>query len=136
MPAPSSLWSRWRGAHDLAFILAEALAVQSHRLLYSPPWSLRLRWQKQALRSRKDRRQVFRNERRLFDPSYFYAVIPKEKRGQKLSVLIVDDIVTSANTLIQLAGRFRDLDFNFFTLASAYSVRSDRKLDLASATCK
>ncbi len=120
MPAPSSLWSRWHGSLDLAAYLAESLAVRSRLLVKAPPFSLGFRWHKQALRHRGERKGVFKNSGSFYDASYFSGFIGFPQKKDRLSVLIVDDVVTTGNTLTELARLFKNVDFKFYTLASAF----------------
>ncbi|WP_141730898.1 ComF family protein [Oligoflexus tunisiensis] len=119
MPAPSSLWSRWRGNLDLAMMLAQGLAHAAGLMVCPPPWRLGFRWQKQALREHSRRQGVFRSHQKLYDASYFEPYRPTPLRSARLRVLIVDDVVTTGHTLSELAACFSDIDFEFYTLASA-----------------
>lgn len=127
MPAPSSLWSRWRGSLDLAWILAQCLANDSGLLVCPPPLSLSFRWRKQALQDYSRRRGVFRSLQKIYDASYFEPYVRTPLRGAKLRVLLVDDVVTSGSTLNGLAAHFVHVNFEFYTLASAFRLGEDRK---------
>lgn len=120
MPAPSSLWSRWHGSLDLAAYLAESLAVHSRLLVKAPPFSLGFRWHKQALRRRGERKGVFKSVGSFYDANYFSDFIASPSKKDRLSVLIVDDVVTTGNTLAELVRLFKNVDFKFYTLASAF----------------
>ncbi|HYX39305.1 MAG TPA: hypothetical protein VE954_39895 [Oligoflexus sp.] len=125
MPAPSSLWSRWRGSLDLAMMLAQGLADAAGLLVCPPPRSLSFRWYKQALRDHSQRRGVFRSHQKIYDASYFEPHTPTPLRSARLKVLIVDDVVTTGHTLSELAAFFKHVDFEFYTLASAVRPGKD-----------
>jgi len=125
MPAPSSLWSRWRGSLDLAAMLAHGFAQAAGLLVHSPPWALSFRWQKQALRDHSQRRGVFRSHQKIYDASYFEPYRPTPSRGARMNVLLVDDVVTTGHTLSALAACFKEVDFEFYTLASAFRPGKD-----------
>jgi predicted amidophosphoribosyltransferase len=126
MPAPSSLWSRWRGSLDLAIMLAHGLGQAAGLSVRSPPRSLSFRWHKQALRDSSQRRGVFRSHQKIYDASYFEPYSPTALRGARMRVLVVDDVVTSGNTLSALAACFTEVDFEFYTLASAFRPGKDQ----------
>jgi predicted amidophosphoribosyltransferase len=125
MPAPSSLWSRWRGSLDLASMLAQGLAQSAGLLVCPPPRALSFRWRKQALRDHSQRRGVFRSRQKLYDASYFEPYRPTPLRSARLKVLIVDDVVTTGHTLSELAACFPQVEFEFYTLASAFRPGKD-----------
>lgn len=126
MPVPSSFWGRWHGKHDLGLALADGLSRTMGIPLMKAPWSKYFRFKKQSFLSRSERRS---------DSS---AAVYELRRGELLRVsekgnndtnlhgdefpewVLIDDIVTSANTLTALAGAFRNIRFRFLTLASAY----------------
>lgn len=120
MPAPSSFWSRWRGSLDLALILAQGLGRSAGLLVRLPPWKLAFRWKKQALREHSQRQGVFRSHQKIYDASYFRAHVSLPLRSARLRVLIVDDVITTGSTLTELAACFSAVDFEFYTLASAF----------------
>ncbi len=125
MPAPSSLWSRWRGSLDLASMLAQGLAETAGLLVAPPPRALSFRWRKQALRDHSQRRGVFRSQQKIYDASYFDRFRPTPLRSARLRVLIVDDVVTTGHTLSELAACFKQIDFEYYTLASAFRPGKD-----------
>ncbi|MCX6130587.1 MAG: hypothetical protein NTX25_16195, partial [Proteobacteria bacterium] len=120
MPVPSSLWGRLHGRLDLAYLLADTLRKHSGRSLVLPPRRLSWRWKKQTWIKRSQRRAHEYKQKNQYDAGFFASkalAIPNDRR---LRVLIRADVVTTANTLTDLADQFRNIDFQFFTLASAY----------------
>ncbi|RYZ50173.1 MAG: hypothetical protein EOP07_23320 [Proteobacteria bacterium] len=126
MPVPSSFWGRWRGKHDLAFALAEGLSQSLGIPLLKAPRSKYFRFKKQSFLSRSQRRDALEGDAKLLRGEDLLELLPKRKNDTNLrgdlrpQVLLIDDIVTSANTLTALAGAFRNINFRFLTLASAY----------------
>ncbi len=101
MPAPSSLWSRTRGRHDLAFAMAQCASKYSGIPHLSPPPHLRFRWQKSSFRSR--------SERQPYTPS---SILRKTLRTKSIAsdiekLLVVDDVCTSGMTLKTLSDELR-----------------------------
>ncbi|MBC7533106.1 MAG: hypothetical protein H7318_16165 [Oligoflexus sp.] len=126
MPVPSSFWGRWHGKHDLGFALADGLSQATGIPLVKAPWSKYFRFKKQSFLSRSERltdRAFAGDELSLGD---LLKVSGRQKNdtnlhGEELpEMVLIDDIVTSANTLTALAGAFRNIRFRFLTLASAY----------------
>lgn len=126
MPVPSSFWGRWRGKHDLAFALAEGLSQSLDIPLLKAPRSKYFRFKKQSFLSRSQRRDASEGEAKLLSGEDLLELPRRLKNDTNLhgdlrpQVLLIDDIVTSANTLTALAGAFRNINFRFLTLASAY----------------
>ena len=122
MPVPSSFWGRCHGKHDLAYALAEGLSHELGIPLYRAPWGKYFRWGKQSFLSRSERvLEKVGNPHSLSRRFSFRDSLPSNLRGLKEPrILLIDDIVTSANTLTALAGAFRTIRFRFLTLASAY----------------
>ncbi len=115
MPAPSSLWSRLRGRYDLAALLAWNLAQKSELPLWRPPRALWGSWRKQAQQLRGKRQgRKYESAATKWGPAYF--------QGQAASVpriLIVDDVVTSGQTLRNFAAHFEGIQIRFLCLANA-----------------
>ena len=122
MPAPSSFWSRIRGRFDLAALFAWRLSLEADIPYIESPRCILGRWKKQALVPKKLRNSanVERGRSlRTWDEFYFYNSLPFLAQPKRPCVLVVDDVVTSAHTLTDLANRFRNISFRFLTLASA-----------------
>lgn len=121
MPIPSSLWGRWRGRLDLAALLAQVLADSAGKPLVDPPRRYWGSWRKQAQRSRRERSGSRSAVTLSWSDQYFLPYGLSEKTtGRSLRILLVDDIVTSGQTLTEYADRFRNISFQFFALASAH----------------
>lgn len=90
MPAPSSLWGRIHGKADIPWHVAQMLSHEHKIPFLSPPFALRWRWSKQAHRKR-DRGFFF------FTPALRAAELP--------TLLVVDDVATSGETLRRVAAK-------------------------------
>jgi predicted amidophosphoribosyltransferase len=105
MPAPSSLWGRIRGKVDIPWHVAKALCHTHGVKFLAPPFTLRWRWCKQAHCKRTK--------------GFFYYTHSAEDFSLP-SVLLVDDVATSGETLRRVAeklqGRYR---VYFLVLADA-----------------
>jgi predicted amidophosphoribosyltransferase len=126
MPVPSSFWGRWRGKHDLAFALAEGLSQSLAIPLLKAPRAKYFRFKKQSFLSRSERQDFREAKANPLSAGDLLKLPSLAKNDTNLhgdlrpQVLLIDDIVTSANTLTALAGAFRNINFRFLTLASAY----------------
>lgn len=125
MPAPSSFWSRWQGRWDLAHLLAATLSRQSQLPFVSPPWQSFMRFQKQAFLSRLQRRRRREDLESLEHGRWDLS--RKSCYSRDMTIVLVDDIVSTANTLTGIARRFRNVRFKFLTFASAYSTEASYK---------
>lgn len=112
-PAPSSLWSRLRGNIDLAWILcfevSQRYPVKVLPVKFSEMWKLK----KQSVKKYRKKKQ------------------PIEKQSSNISkscpkLLIIDDVVTSGETLINTAKFFPEYNIDFLTLANAYQKTNDQ----------
>ena len=129
MAVPSSFWGRWRGKHDLAFALAERLSVNSGVPVVKAPRQSFFRFKKQSFLSRASRlRKAKEAQKRLSQEGILelhratiYVTNPEESK--RPLVVLVDDIVTSARTLENLARSMPLVRFRFLTLATAYRDR-------------
>lgn len=134
MPAPSSLWSRLHGRLDLAYLLADALSKQGLKPLLEPPRQLSWRWAKQTWLRRSERGRIFAGREHSYHQDILRHLMPKSPR-KRPCLLIVDDVVTTGNTLTDLGDRFRNIDLLFFTLASAYQPKGLTSEALKDAIC-
>ncbi len=130
MPMPSSFWSRLRGRFDLADHTAHILARQHQLPLIQAPLSWQGRWTKQALRPRRDRQE--KNLSKMSSYSLWTAdrlasaCMPRESLVKRpLRLLVVDDIVTSGESLRTLIEKLQGFEVQILTLASAIAVQSD-----------
>ena len=98
VPAPSSLWSRLRGRHDLAWMIASNLAQRSGAKLIEAPLFTQWRRHKQA----RQRRSEFYHLPSL-PPRILKLLLPRVA-GQ--TILLVDDVITSGATMCRLAALF------------------------------
>ncbi len=108
VPAPSSLWSRLRGRHDLAWMMAGHLAQQTNARLIEAP--LFTHWR---LRKQTQARQRGLYHPPNWPPKLLQLMLPQVV-GQK--ILLVDDVITSGATLRQLAALFPDNEVSAFAL--------------------
>ena len=106
MPAPSSLWSRMRGRHDLAWMLARHIAQQTGAQLLEAPLFTHWRLRKQA----KDRQSELYRVPRL--PARLLKLCLPRVAGKK--ILLVDDVITSGATMRRLAALFPDNEVSAF----------------------
>ena len=106
VPAPSSLWSRLRGRHDLAWMIASNLAQRSGAKLLEAPLFTQWRRHKQA----KQRRSEFYQLPRL--PQPLLKLLLPRVAGQ--TILLVDDVITSGATMCRLAALFPDNQVSAF----------------------
>ena len=90
MPAPSSLWGRLHGKADIAWHLAENLGCTYGATFRVPPFTLRWKWHKQAKRKRSK--------------GFFYFTHALQSHALP-SLLLVDDVATSGETLRLVAER-------------------------------
>ena len=111
LPTPSSLWSRLKGKYDIAYLIAKSLSESLGTSLQKPSfklgWSLFKR-SKTKLKSTK--------------PYLSINQIPTHTSTfQKHTLLIVDDILTTSQTLLKLSSEFKDKNLNllYFTLATS-----------------
>jgi predicted amidophosphoribosyltransferase len=120
MPAPSSLWSRFHGRLDLAYGLARVLAKELDVPLLMPPLKLAWRWRKRARTSGARRRSWQRPM-----PNHHDRLWPAKPRYLLQRLLLVDDVLTSGQTLNQLALNLGAYDCKFAVLA--YAPQQDTK---------
>ena len=106
VPAPSSLWSRLRGRHDLAWMLAHHFAKQTGAKLIEAPLFTHWRLRKQA----KARQCELYRLPRL--PQKLLKLMLPQVAGQK--ILLVDDVITSGATMRHLAALFPDNEVSAF----------------------
>ncbi len=90
MPAPSSLWGRLHGKADIPWHLAKTLSRTYGVSFLSPPFVLRWRWRKQAHRKRTK--------------GFFHFTHPQNSHMLP-TLLLVDDVATSGETLRRVAAR-------------------------------
>ncbi len=135
MPVPSSVWSRWHGKFDLAYLLAEGLHRRSKIKLCLPPRRLYFRLKKQSFRTRSDRQGGDSSSRQDLISRLLFQLLrlPRHDTNSRvfhgLRMIIIDDIVTSGRTLQDFAQNWPDADIRFLTLATAYSGNSKGKPD-------
>lgn len=102
IPAPSNMMSRLKGKIDIAWVLADAIAKDVGKELHSPPRSTLWRMRKQA--KKKNRDQIILQ-------------LPQNLSGKK--ILLVDDVITSGETMQSLANHYTDHQVTILTFASA-----------------
>lgn len=100
VPAPSSLWSRLRGRHDLAWMIAHYLARQTGARLIEAPLFTQWRLSKQT---RARQRELYRPPNL---PQKLLKLMLPRVAGQK--ILLIDDVITSGATMRRLAALFPD----------------------------
>lgn len=106
VPAPSSLWSRLRGRHDLAWMIARHLVKQTGAKLIEAPLFTHWRLHKQA---KARQRELYRLPR---VPQKLLQLMLPPVVGQK--ILLVDDVITSGATMRRLAALFPDNNVSVF----------------------
>lgn len=129
MAVPSSFWGRWQGKHDLAFALAERLSANSGVPLLKAPRTSFFRFKKQSFQPYSDRltkvlaepgrlskRAILKLQRQAFHGT-------NSEESHRPLIVLVDDIVTSGQTLERLAHSMPLIHFRFLTLATAYRDR-------------
>lgn len=120
IPAPASLWSRLRGRHDLAWMIARQLALHSGASLIEAPLFTHWRLRKQA--------QARRDELHHLPPVWLRKALLPRFAAKK--ILLVDDVITSGATMRRLAELFPDNDVSAFALclsAAGSFVRGRRR---------
>ncbi len=106
MPAPSSFWGRLRGQTDLAWFLAKEISLLYEIPFENPPVSLLWRMKKRA-RILNKKRVVLKSRR-------------KENKFLPETLLIVDDVVTTGDTMSRLSALYNDVyRIEFLALARA-----------------
>ena len=105
-PSPSSLESRLKGGFDLAWFLAYFISKKFKVKLISPP---KKKYYYKEKRSKVENRET--PELRLF------------KGNKEDKILLVDDVLTSGNTITKLHKSFPDFSCYFITLADAWLTR-------------
>ena len=105
VPAPSSLWDRVRGRFDLGWWLARDAAAIYKVPLLKAPRSVHFNLTKQAQRTSRQHCNLL--------------TITTKKDQSKTTILIVDDVITSGETLRKTALIFQSkYNICFFTLAA------------------
>lgn len=129
MAVPSSFWGRWRGKHDLAFALTEKLSASTGVPVLKAPRRSFFRLRKQSFRSVGER---LNGEQKKESQPHATGILELRKarnhdtnaqESAMPTIVLVDDIVTSAKTLTTLAQSMPDARFRFLTLATAYRAR-------------
>lgn len=107
MPCPSSLWGRLRGRLDLAGWLAYRLAAQYQLPLLTPPLQLRFRLQKRAQQGSRLTRQSDPPGPSALQSSHQQASrrnpLDKPHRDKVKPILLVDDVLTTGQTMAEVA---------------------------------
>jgi len=116
LPAPSSLWSRWRGKFDIAASMSEGLASCRPELaLLQPPRELLWRKKKRAMLSSETKTIEIKDlERMGARPA-----VRGNGSPQSRLLLIVDDIVTSGFTMATIAALYPNDSVYLATIAVA-----------------
>jgi predicted amidophosphoribosyltransferase len=104
IPAPSSLWGRIRGKFDIAFHMAAKLAKETAKPIENAPGSLFWRLRKRSQHHHESPDDFARN--------------PPNLTGHR-RILIIDDVMTTGQTLHEIAAFYPDDTTKFLTLASA-----------------
>lgn len=103
MVVPSSFWGRIRGKIDLAWFLGHELACEGGKPFVSAPTRLFWQLRKQALaRGRSE------------------CHLKLAVSGEKISTLIIDDVITTGYSISRLSSVLGKADCRFLTLASAF----------------
>ena len=108
MVVPSSLWGRVKGRIDLAWCLGHRVASEHKLPLRTAPG--RLFW--------KLKKQAFSQDRK-------YCHLNLESCDGSMSTLIIDDVITTGNSIRRLMSEIKEKGCRFLTLSSAAEV-SDR----------
>lgn len=124
--SPSSLWGRLRGRFDLAHGMTEAMAAAYGKPVACAPYELFWRWSKRARLAQRAKRGPVAA---AFFPPWLAARLREQwyrRHGKACGlqrILIVDDVVTTGETIRQVARTMADLvpveRIEVLTLASA-----------------
>ena len=112
MPAPSSLWGRWRGRTDLAYILAQSISESFGVPMVLAPLKYYWRYQKRA----RIPGEIRRDHGTLGSLKKDYASNLTDSLGP---YLIVDDVITTGHTLATLQAGL-GYNYRFLAFASAF----------------
>ena len=109
MPVPSSFWGRMRGGIDIAYFIARECAYQFGKRMRLAPFGSHWRIFKRSM-------QTQRLAMRLNFP----------RRRDCIPTLLIDDVITTGFSLLQLAYKLENSQCRFLTLGNAYSTREDQ----------
>ena len=103
IPAPSSLWSRFYGRFDVAWILSHKLAKIYQKPLNTLPYLMYFKWQKNSFLKQRDSIKI------------------KYKLNKKTiskHVLIFDDVITTGSTIKRIIDILpKDINIKVLTLS-------------------
>ncbi|MFK7828082.1 MAG: ComF family protein [Oligoflexales bacterium] len=106
MPVPSSFSGRIRGSIDITYFLARECAYHWNKKLMIAPIANHWRIFKRS-------KQKLRSARQLNFPV----------RRDSIPTLLIDDVITTGFSLLQLAYKLENSQCRFLTLGNAYSIR-------------
>ena len=105
IPAPSSLWSRFYGRFDVAWILSHELAKIHQKPLKTLPYLMYFKWQKNS----------FLKQRTSIKLKY---KLNKNKNRTINHVLIFDDVITTGSTIKKMVDILpKDINIKVLTLS-------------------
>ena len=112
-PAPSSLWSRFWGRYDIAYMVAEGLSEERGIPIKLLPY-------KSYFRLRKRSRIPSEIRRKSVTIPDLIGEETEDNNSRLPCILLVDDVMTTGHTLCTMKSALGKYEYKVLTIASAY----------------